>query len=213
MKKVWKIFMSLMLTIMMTTTAFAEVNVNVKNENGNITVSGTSDHKSQNVMIETWNQDKKYYIDADKTDENGNFQFEFKTASNINYNGRVKVGGESKDFNFSTGAFIGVQEIKLNKTSIKLKEGQAETLTATIIPENATNKKIVWISTNPKIASVDDNGKVTSKSKGKVIIQAISVSERKKVSCNVEVIKSDGETDPSKSDEEKQKEERKRRKK
>lgn len=62
--------------------------------------------------------------------------------------------------------------IKLNKTLIELNVGSSESLVATIEPENATNKTIKWTSTNPEIATVDDNGNVIGKSPGKVTITA-----------------------------------------
>ncbi|WP_206427993.1 Ig-like domain-containing protein [Niallia circulans] len=47
-----------------------------------------------------------------------------------------------------------------------------ESLVVTIEPENATNKTIKWTSSNPEIATVDDNGNVIGKSPGKVTITA-----------------------------------------
>ena len=40
------------------------------------------------------------------------------------------------------------------------------TLLATVGPENATNKALEWISTDPEVADVDQNGKVTAKTQG-----------------------------------------------
>lgn len=51
--------------------------------------------------------------------------------------------------------------------------GQPVTLTATVLPANATNKNLTWSSDNPAIASVDKNGKVTPGSvAGKTVIRA-----------------------------------------
>lgn len=76
-----------------------------------------------------------------------------------------------------------VSNIKLNKNTLSLKEGSSETLIATILPSNATNKKIQWTSSNDRIVTVDVNGKVTGKKTGKVTITA--TIEGKKATCEV----------------------------
>ena len=52
-----------------------------------------------------------------------------------------------------------ITKIKLNKTSLNLVDNYAQ-LSATITPSNATLSDIYWVSDNPTIASVDQNGKV-----------------------------------------------------
>jgi uncharacterized protein YjdB len=67
---------------------------------------------------------------------------------------------------------IPVSSVSLNKTSLTLTEGESETLTATVDPDNATDKKVSWSSSNTKIATVDSNGKVTAVKAGTVTITA-----------------------------------------
>ena len=43
-------------------------------------------------------------------------------------------------------------------------------MTATVEPSNATNKKVTWKSSNPSVATVDENGKVKGLKEGKVTI-------------------------------------------
>ena len=50
--------------------------------------------------------------------------------------------------------------------------GAEEKLTATVLPEDATNKDVTWTSSDTTIATVDSNGKVTAKSVGAAIITA-----------------------------------------
>jgi len=59
------------------------------------------------------------------------------------------------------------------------------TLTATLTPSNATNKTILWMSSDPTIATVDQNGVVTALKLGNVVITAISQDGCKKASTNV----------------------------
>lgn len=65
-----------------------------------------------------------------------------------------------------------VDSLKLNKETLDLTVGSSESLVATITPEGATNKAINWTSSDPEIASVDDNGNVIGKKPGKVTITA-----------------------------------------
>lgn len=65
-----------------------------------------------------------------------------------------------------------VTSIKLNKTSYRLGLGKSYTLKAKVKTNAATNPKIKWESTNPKVATVDSNGKVTGKRLGYTTIIA-----------------------------------------
>lgn len=68
-------------------------------------------------------------------------------------------------------ATVPVTGITLDKTSITLLEGKSETIVATVTPDNATDKTIVWSSSDPAIASVDD-GEVLAIAKGTATISA-----------------------------------------
>ena len=82
--------------------------------------------------------------------------------------------------------YVGVESVSLNKQSLNLLVGEAETLMATVLPENATNKAIIWAS-DSSVASVGSNGLVTAKRKGKAIITATSQDGNKVASCAVTV--------------------------
>ena len=57
---------------------------------------------------------------------------------------------------------IKVTGVTLNKTALTLNIGANETLTATVAPADATNKKVTWKSSDAAVATVDANGKVTA---------------------------------------------------
>lgn len=76
---------------------------------------------------------------------------------------------------------IKVKKIKLNKKKVTMKKGETFTLTATIKPTDATNKNVKWTSSNKKVATVDKNGVVTAKKKGKVTIKCKAKDGSKKV--------------------------------
>ncbi|WP_242875008.1 MULTISPECIES: Ig-like domain-containing protein [Clostridium] len=82
-----------------------------------------------------------------------------------------------------------VQSIVLNKTSDDLKVGDSDTLTTSISPSDASDANLIWESSNPSIASVDSNGKVTGVSDGNAVITAETEDGSVKASCNVNVQK------------------------
>ncbi|MCH5229600.1 MAG: leucine-rich repeat protein [Muribaculaceae bacterium] len=61
---------------------------------------------------------------------------------------------------------ISSSEIILNIRSLTLRIGETETLTATVVPENTTDKTVTWSSDNPAVATVSSNGTVTAISTG-----------------------------------------------
>jgi len=79
-----------------------------------------------------------------------------------------------------------VSGIVLNKVSLSLKVGGTETLTATVSPENATNKAIKWTSTKENVATVKD-GQVTAVGVGTTTIAAITDDDGKTATCTVTV--------------------------
>ncbi|MEG2197624.1 MAG: polysaccharide lyase family 8 super-sandwich domain-containing protein, partial [Cellulosilyticaceae bacterium] len=61
---------------------------------------------------------------------------------------------------------VAVTGVAVNNTQIKDEVGTEHYLTSSIVPENATNKRVTWTSMNPEVATVDDKGKVTLVSRG-----------------------------------------------
>ena len=83
---------------------------------------------------------------------------------------------------------VPVSSVSLNKTSLTLDIGDTETLSAFVAPEDATNRSVIWTSSNTSVATVDGSGKVTAVSYGTVTITATSVSNAsKKATCTVKV--------------------------
>lgn len=81
---------------------------------------------------------------------------------------------------------VEVSSVKISRTSISLKQGASTTLVAAVLPTNAANKNVIWMSTNNKVAKVE-KGKVTAIKEGKAIILVRSGSGNKFAYCYVTV--------------------------
>lgn len=69
-------------------------------------------------------------------------------------------------------ATIQVQSVSLDRETLTLEEGSTATLVATVLPDNASDKKVTWSSSDTQIATVGDNGKVTAIKEGSATITA-----------------------------------------
>jgi len=81
---------------------------------------------------------------------------------------------------------IAVTGVTLNKTTLSLAVGAAETLTATVAPPNATNKSVTWTSNNTAVATVT-NGLVTAVAAGNATITVTTADGNKPATCAVTV--------------------------
>ena len=86
-----------------------------------------------------------------------------------------------------------VTAVTLDKTTLSIKRGNTETLTATVEPEDASNKNVTWASDNEAVATVDENGVVTAVSAGTANVTVTTVDGGKTATCVVTV------TNPSSS--------------
>lgn len=81
---------------------------------------------------------------------------------------------------------VEVTSIQLNKSKKSLNIGETFTLTATLKPNDATNKSVTWSSSDTSVATVDENGVVTAVSEGTATITT-TASNGVKASCTVTV--------------------------
>ncbi len=65
-----------------------------------------------------------------------------------------------------------VASIELDVTETEITEGETLQLTATVLPEDATDKTVTWASSDETIVTVDENGLVTAISTGTAAITA-----------------------------------------
>ena len=79
---------------------------------------------------------------------------------------------------------IPVQSISLSSSALTLNEGESKTLTATVLPADATNKSVIWTVTPTGVATVV-NGTVTASKAGGCTVTAMAGG--KSASCSVTV--------------------------
>lgn len=104
---------------------------------------------------------------------------------------KTKDGGKTATCAVTVNAkVIPVSDVTLNKTELTLTEGESETLTATVKPDNATDKTLSWSSSDATVASVDDNGKVTAIKAGTATITVKTKDGEKTATCKVTVVPS-----------------------
>ena len=84
-------------------------------------------------------------------------------------------------------AVIKVKSITLHKTSVIMIEGESDILTVSVVPSDATNKKVTWKSSNDAIVTVDSKGEVTALNAGSAKIIVTTEDGNKTATCNVTI--------------------------
>ena len=83
-------------------------------------------------------------------------------------------------------AIVAVESVTLGKTELALVVNEADvTLTATVMPDDATDKTVTWTSSNPAVATVNANGTVHAVAEGEATITAMAGD--KTATCKVTV--------------------------
>ena len=83
---------------------------------------------------------------------------------------------------------IPVDSIQLNTTDKTMISGTTYDLFATIAPSNATNKELIWTSSNTAVVTVSASGRVTARGNGTAIITATAKDGSKKAArCTITV--------------------------
>lgn len=97
---------------------------------------------------------------------------------------------------------VKVSGITLNPSEgLKLVEGNSSKITATVVPSNATNSSVKWVSSSPDVATVDDSGNVTALKAGSTTITCTAVDGSGiSATCPVTVTAKSTTTNPSEQD-------------
>ena len=82
---------------------------------------------------------------------------------------------------------VAVESVTLDKTELALTVGgNSETLTAAVLPVDATNQSVEWSSSAPEVATVE-NGVVTPVAGGNAVITVTTVDGGKTATCSVAI--------------------------
>ena len=80
-----------------------------------------------------------------------------------------------------------VESLALDKTEIGLRKGESILLSATVSPSDASNKTVVWGSSDPDVVSVDAEGKVSALAGGEATVYASTADGGFVATCHVVV--------------------------
>ena len=83
---------------------------------------------------------------------------------------------------------VAVTGVTLDQEEATLPVGETLQLTATVQPEDATDKTVTWQSSNTGVATVDANGKVTAKKTGSTTITVTTKDGAKTATCKITVV-------------------------
>ena len=138
-------------------------------ENGKYTKSFTGfvEHKGQLIYVRSGKFDTEY----NGTIKNGDVTYTIEAGVVVNQSKEIAVTG-----------------VSLNKTTMTMLIGSQEKLQATVLPNNASNKKVIWSSPDSSIVTVTEDGLVTAVGNGITIVVATTVDGEYAAACTVEVV-------------------------
>lgn len=79
--------------------------------------------------------------------------------------------------------YQGVQSISISPQEVLMWQGDFQKLTATVLPEGATDKSVNWTSSNTAVVTIDATGKLTAIGPGTAEIRATSVDNPQATDC------------------------------
>ncbi len=102
-----------------------------------------------------------------KVDENGNVTAVGEGTATVTVTSK---DDETKKDSITVTVKIPVTDITVDKDSLTLNKNTTQKINAVIVPEDATNKKIIYTSSDESIAVVDEDGNITAVGEGKATI-------------------------------------------
>ena len=114
---------------------------------------------------------KDYYLDYDFSTAGK----KIVTVSYHHYKKSFIVNVKSKTEPTTTKPTVKkITKVEVSKKSVTLLNGRNTTVKVKVSPSNATNKKLKWTTSNAKVATVNQSGKITAKGKGTATIKVMA---------------------------------------
>lgn len=173
--------------------------VNGKRYTSNITV----ETPSLNLKSSTLNIGESCNLKLNGTKQKVTWSSSKNTVANVTKKGKVtakksgnttitaKVAGKKYYCKITVKtkapSIVNVSSVQLNQSNLLLKEGDTTKLTATVYPQNANNKGLIWASSNQGIISVDSNGNVRAIAAGTAVVTVKTVDGGYVASCTFTV--------------------------
>ena len=109
--------------------------------------------------------------------------------------GAVTITCVSEDGNYKAtcvvsvinDAPVSVTGVSLNKKTLQMVIGNTATVTASVLPDNASNKSVTWTSSNTATATVSSTGTISAKAEGVTTITCKTVDGNFTAECYVVV--------------------------
>lgn len=149
-------------------------------EKGKLTVSLTPANATNQEI--SWSSSRRSIVSVDAE---GNIKANAVGTATITV---TTADGEYKDSCVITINPVLVSNIELDAKTLEMKVGDKKKINATVLPQSATDKTIVWSSSNTKVLNVDQNGNVSAIGAGSANIVAMSADGSEvKAQCTVNV--------------------------
>ncbi len=148
---------------------------------GDISLANTTTHLKYAMLVPTNSTDEETLTFG------GDVTGLTKLENGIETNKFYRIDGSMPIVVTVKESTIHVESVSLNKNTMKLLIGDTEKLTATVSPDNATDKSVTWSSSKESVAVVGDDGTVTAVAVGEATITVTTVDGGKTATCTVTV--------------------------
>ncbi|EFF62509.1 bacterial group 2 Ig-like protein, partial [Turicibacter sanguinis PC909] len=125
----------------------------------NVYIGGSRVHQQE------YNGSANYTVNTDKCDIDVTAQLETTEGGFATTFYSVRIQPEEK-------VEVDPQSVELSTYSANLKVGESTKVSATVKPDNAWSKGVIWFSSNDSVATVDSNGNIVAKGVGTTTITA-----------------------------------------
>jgi|GEM_PF-6441275 len=113
----------------------------------------------------------------------------FEYVKNLTIYGYKNTAAESfaDEFGYKFAEIVPAKSVSVTPESCSIQVGETKQLTASVMPANASDKAVIWSSSDTAVVDVDSNGKVTGISNGTATITAKTVDGGFTDTCSVTV--------------------------